>query len=79
MRKKGKELSDVEIMQKGQKELVKAATADNIQEQINLAQSIEIIAASVNNPDKVNVKSIRNTRQREQKKNHIDYIRGLEA
>ena len=66
-------------MQKGQKELVKAATADNIQAQINLAQSIEIIAASVNNPDKVNIKSIRNTRQREQIKNHIDYIRGIEA
>lgn len=78
-RYKGKELSDVEIMQKGQKELVKAATADNIQAQINLAQSIEIIAASVNNPDKVNIKSIRNTRQREQTKNHIDYIRGIEA
>lgn len=78
-RYKGKELSDVEIMQKGQKELVKAATADNIQAQINLAQSIEIIAASVNNPDKVNVKSIRNTRQKEQTKNHIDYIRGIEA
>lgn len=78
-RYKGKELSDVEIMQRGQKELVKAATADNIQAQINLAQSIEIIAASVNNPDKVNVKSIRNTRQREQTKTHIDYIRGIEA
>ena len=78
-RYKGKELSDVEIMQKGQKELVKAATADNIQAQINLAQSIEIIAASVNNSDKVNIKSIRNTRQREQTKNHIDYIRGIEA
>lgn len=78
-RYKGKELSDVEIIQKGQKELVKAATADNIQAQINLAQSIEIIATSVNNPDKVNVKSIRNTRQREQTKNHIDYIRGIEA
>ena len=78
-RYKGKELSDAEIMQKGQKELVKAATADNIQAQINLAQSIEIIAESVNNPDKVNIKSIRNTRQREQTKNHIDYIRGIEA
>lgn len=78
-RYKGKELSDVEIMQRGQKEIVKAATADNIQAQINLAQSIEIIAASVNNSDKVNIKSIRNTRQREQTKNHIDYIRGIEA
>ena len=78
-RYKGKELSDVEILQRGQKELVKAATADNIQAQIDLPQSIEIIAASVNNSDKVNIKSIRNTRQREQTKNHIDYIRGIEA
>ena len=78
-RYKGKELSDVEILQRGQKELVKAATADNIQAQINLAQSIEIIAATANNPDKVNIKSIRNTRQREQNKSHINYVRGIEA
>lgn len=79
-RYKGKELSDVEILQRGQKELVKAATADNIQAQIDLAQSIEIIAASVNNSDKVNVKSIRNTRQREQTKSHINYVReGIES
>lgn len=64
---------------RGQKELVKAATADNIQAQIDLAQSIEIIAATANNPDKVNVKSIRNTRQREQNKSHINYVRGIEA
>lgn len=79
-RYKGKELSDVEILQRGQKELVKAATADNIQAQIDLAQSIEIIAATANNPDKVNVKSIRNTRQREQIKSHINYVQeGIEA
>ena len=76
-RYKGKELSDVEIMQRGQKELVKSAAIDNIQARINLAQSIEIIAASAKSPDKVNIKSIRNTRQREQKKNHIDYVRDI--
>lgn len=64
---------------RGQKELVKAAIEDNIQAQIDLAQSIEIIAATANNPDKVNVKSIRNTRQREQNKSHINYVRGIEA
>ena len=78
-RYKGKELSDVEILQRSQKELVKAVTADNIQAQIDLAQSIEIIAATANNSDKVNVKSIRNTRQREQNKSHINYVRGIEA
>ena len=76
-RYKGKELSDVEIMQRGQKELVKAAAIDNIQARINLAQSIEIIAASAKSPDKVNIKAIRNTRQREQTKNHIDYVRDI--
>ena len=76
-RYKGKELSDVEIMQRGQKELVKAAATDNIQAQINLAQSIEIIAASAKSPDKVNIKAIRNTRQREQTKNHIDYVKDI--
>lgn len=78
-RYKGRELSDVEILQRGQKELIKAATMNNIQAQIDLAQSIEIIAATANNPDKVNVKSIRNTRQREQNKSHINYVRGIEA
>lgn len=73
-RYKGKELSDVEILQRGQKELVKAATADNIQAQINLAQSIEIIAATANNPDKVNIKSIRNTRQREQNNQEMENL-----
>ena len=76
-RYKGKELSDVETMQRGQKELVKAAVTDNIQAQINLAQSIEIIAASAKSPNKINIKSIRNTRQREQTKNHIDYVRDI--
>ena len=78
-RYRGEGLSDVEIMQRGQEELIKVATMDNMQAQINLVQSIEIIAASVNNPDKVDIKSIRNTRQREQAKNHIDYIGGIDV
>ncbi len=76
-RYKGKELSDVEMMRRGQKELIKSAAIDNIQAQISLAQSIEVIAASAKSPDKVNVKAIRNTRQREQSKSHIDYVRNI--
>lgn len=78
-RYEGKELSDVEIMQRSQRELIKATITSNRQAQINLAQSIEIIAASVNNPNKVNVKSVRNTRQKEQNKSHINYVRGIEG
>jgi hypothetical protein len=76
-RYKGRELSDVETMRRGQKELIKAAAMNNIQAQINLVQSIEVIAASAKRSDKVNVKSIRNTRQREQTKHHIDYTRDI--
>lgn len=76
-RYKGKELSDVEMMRRGQKELIKSAAIDNIQAQINLAQSIEVIAASANTSGKVNVKAVRNTRQREQTKSHIDYVRNI--
>lgn len=76
-RYKGRELSDVETMQRGQKELVKSAAINNIQAQINLAQSIEVIAVSAKSSDKVNIKSIRNTRQREQTKHHIDYARDI--
>ena len=72
----GKELSDVEIIQRDKKELVKAATASNMQAQINLAQSIENIAASVSYSNKTNVKSIRKTRRREQAKNHMNYVEG---
>lgn len=36
-----------------------------------------LIAASAKRSDKVNVKSIRNTRQREQTKHHIDYVRDI--
>lgn len=76
-RYKGKELSDVEMMRRGQKELIKSAAIDNIQAQISLAQSIEVIAASANTSGKVNVKAVRNTRQREQTKSHIDYVRNI--
>ncbi len=74
-RYKGKELSDVEILQKSQKELVKSVQQENIQAQINLARSIEAIASSVGRTDRVNVKNITKTRKREQEKTHIDFAR----
>lgn len=73
-RYKGRKLSDVELMQEGRKELVRAASANNIQAQINLAKSLEIIADSARKPNNVNIKTIRDTHQKEQRKSHIDYI-----
>lgn len=73
-RYEGKELSDVELMQKGRKELVRTAAVSNLQAQINLAQSIEVIAASVKKPDSINIKTIRDTRQKEQRRKHVNYV-----
>lgn len=70
----GKELSDVEIMLKAQKKLIKTVMPNNLQAQINLVQSIEAIINSATVPNVINTKSIRKTRQKEQMKAHINYI-----
>lgn len=70
-----KNLSDVEILKKGQKELIKAATNDKTQAQVDLAKYIETIASSAVGHEDVNIKSIRNTRQKELSKAHVDYMK----
>lgn len=74
-RYRGKELQETERIKTNQKELVKAAAPDNIQAKIDLAQYIETIAANVGDHEGANIKEIRNTRKREQKKTHIDYMK----
>lgn len=74
-RYKGKELQEVESIQEGQKAIVKTAAPNNIQAQIDLAQYIEAIVSTAATHENVNVKSIRNTRQREQAKTHVDYMK----
>lgn len=71
----GKNVSQVQAMQEGQKGLVKAATGVSIQAQIDLAEYIETIAATAIKQDDVRVKAIRKTRRREQEKTHIDYLK----
>lgn len=70
-----KNLSDVEILKKGQKELIKSAANDRTQAQVDLAKYIETIASSAIRHEEVNIKDIRNTRQKEQSKVHIDYMK----
>lgn len=74
-RYKGKELSEVETMQKTQKQIVKEAIPQNTQAQIDLANFIEVIAANASNHNDTNIKDIRKTRKKEQQKTHIDYMK----
>lgn len=68
----GKKLAEVEHMKKGKKELVKKSVTENIQAQIHLAQSIEIIASSVKNHKITEIKECEGIRQREKRKNRIN-------
>lgn len=70
-----KNLSDVETLKKEQKELIKAFTSDRTQAQVDLAKYIETIASSVASHEDVSIKAIRNTRQKEQSKAHVDYMK----
>ena len=70
----GKTLAAVQTMQKARKQTVNAATADNLQAQIDLAEHIQVIAAKGKQTDVV-IKNIRSTRKREQARTHIDFVK----
>ena len=74
-RYKGKKLSDVELLKDTQKSLVQAAGRANTQAQIDLASHILTIAQNAVKHDDISIKSIRETRQRERNKSHIDYMK----
>jgi hypothetical protein len=70
----GKSLDAVQSMQKARKQTVHAATADNQQAQIDLAEHIQVIANKGRQAD-VDIKNIRSTRKREQARTHIDFVK----
>lgn len=72
---KDKKLSDVELLKDTQKSLVQAAERENTQAQIDLASHILTIAQNATRTDDVSIKGIRETRQRERNKSHIDYMK----
>jgi hypothetical protein len=61
-------------MQKGRKQTVNAATADNLQAQIDLAEHIQVITSQGKHTD-VDLKNIRSTRKKERARTHIDYTK----
>ena len=70
----GKSLAVVQTIQKARKQNVYAATADNLQAQIDLAEHIQVIASKGKQTD-VGIKNIRSTRKREQARTHIDFVK----
>lgn len=74
-RYKGKPLSEVEVMKKIQRQIVKDAIPQNTQSQIDLANFIEVIATATDQYKDADIKNIRITRKKEQIKSHIDYMK----
>ena len=69
----GKTLDGVKQMQTAQNELVRSATEDNLQAQVDLAERIEVIANKQYGD--VGIKNIRKSRQRARNQAHIDYVK----
>ena len=70
----GKTLAAVQTMQKAKKQTVNAATAENLQAKIDLAEHIQVIADKGKQTD-VGIKNIPSTRKREQARTHIDFVK----
>lgn len=73
-RYRDKNLSEVEILKENQKAIIKAAASENIQAKIDLASYIETIASFVTSEGNTSIKGVRNNRQQEQARTHVDYV-----
>lgn len=72
---RGKTISEVSGMKAEQKKIVRAFAEEHLQAQISLANNISTIVNNVVRPEKVNVKDVRKTREMEQKKAHVDFMK----
>lgn len=72
---KNKNLEEVKSMEEKQKEIIKIADKSDNQAKINLASHILAIANATQKRENVSIKKIRETRQKEKEKTHIDYMK----
>ncbi len=69
----GKSLEEVQQMQSVKKQMIQSISEENLQAKISLAEHIRIISNNAVEGN-ANIKSIRETRQRERSKEHIDIM-----
>ena len=70
----GKDLGAVKELQDSQRNITKGEMRNNLQAQIDLAQHIETVAGNACVHTDVNIKDIRSTRKREQRRCHQDFM-----
>ncbi len=74
----GKELRSTQAMQAAQRAIIKSATHENLQAKIDLAEHICTIASTANSSKNTQIKSVRESRKRAQRKTHTDYMKAGE-
>lgn len=71
----GKSFDEVEAMLREQKEIVKSADYVNLQGRIDLTSNLETIILNTSKNDNINLKNVREYKDREKKKQHKDFMR----
>lgn len=74
----GKSLDAVQMMQKAKKQIVSNAQEENLQAKIDVVEHIQVIA-NQERPTPININHIRSTRQKEQKRSHLDFVKESEV
>lgn len=74
---KGKNLSEVQELQKRQKEFVRNYSEENLQARINLARHIETIASQSKYGEEANIVNIKKSRQKQKDMKHKDFMEEL--
>ena len=72
-----KSLSEVEVLKKGQSQLVKNEVRDNLQAKIDLAEHLQAIAENRKNSETVSIKGISDNKKRARREAHVDFMEGI--
>lgn len=72
----GLKLAEVDLLKTSQKSRERSLRGDNLQTQIDLSGHIETIANASARREDANVKQVRSTRAAEQRRTHIDFVKG---
>lgn len=70
-----KTLDEVTGIKKKQRQIAGTANKEKVQAEIELAAHIEVISQNATKSDRVNLKSVRETRRKEQDKQHLDHVK----
>ena len=73
----GKSFDEAGAMLKAQKEIVKNADYENLQGRIDLTSKLETIIKNTAKNDNINLKNVREYKDREKRKQHKDFIKEI--